>query len=118
MFGACANGTCVEVGCADDSCDAAVCADVIVVNSVIVLFLFLFLRSGFHVDGKWSASSLLLRQFWCFSISIASLIVLVFKCSMVAMVFVLLKSNVWPVSLWCLVSAEEGSSFLRASLCS
>ena len=34
-------------------------------------FIFLFLRSGFHVDGKWSASSLLLRQFWCFSISIA-----------------------------------------------
>lgn len=86
--------------------------------SFFVLGSRLSIRAGFQMAGRREVSSRLFMLCGRFSISMASLIILLLKCSLLAMVLVFLKSISCPVALRCWTREDVGSSFLTEFLCS
>lgn len=61
----------------------------------------LLISAGFQMADSREVSSRLFMLCGCFSISMASLIILLLKCSVLAIVMVFLKSILCPVAMRC-----------------
>lgn len=87
----------------------------VVFGVLVVLYCF---NTGLHVAGNRWASSRVLRVSALFSISMASRIILLVKCCMLAIVLVLSKSMLCPVSRKWLVKEDDVSFCFTARMCS